>query len=153
MAVKAIQKDFGDSFKSIPAPARLGIYALGAFAIYKGFSYALSYVGGSLSKDEATLKGQGYRATLSPAEYLNLAGQIRSAKGFLNDDEAAVYSALLRLNNPVDFLELQKAFGIEKGGLFSSDMDLVAFLRSFLSTNEKAKCNNILAQRNITYRI
>jgi hypothetical protein len=153
MATKAIQKDFADSWGSIPAPARLGIYALGAFALYKGITYVFSYVGGSLKNEEAALKGQGYKATLSPIQYLNLASQIRSAKGTFNDDEAAVYSALLKLNNPVDFLELQKAFGIEDGGFFGEDLDLVGYLRSFLNTEEKAKCNNILAQRNIQYRL
>lgn len=154
MAKELIQKDFGRAWEGIPPYARLAIYGLGAYAIYKGVQYAFSYVGGYIDRQEAKLKGKGYKATLSPAEYMNLAGQIRAAKGAFNDDEAAIYSALMKLNNPMDFLELQKAFGIEEGGWFGSDMDLVEFLRDVLDgKEEKIKANNILAQRNIEIRL
>jgi hypothetical protein len=150
MAKDLIKKDFGRAWEGIPPSARLVIYGIGAYTIYKGVQYAFSYVGGAIDKEEAKFKGQGYKATLSPAEYMNLAGQIRAAKGFLNDDEAAVYSALMKLNNPIDWLELQKAFGIEEGGWFGKDMTLIEYLRDFLNREEIAKVNNILAQRNIT---
>jgi hypothetical protein len=101
------------------------------------------------------LRGKGYRATLSNVEYMNLAGQIRAAQGtFTTMMRAAIYSALMKLNNPIDYLELQKAFGIEDGGWFGSDMDLTEFLRDLLDTKEqKTKANNILSQRNIEIRL
>ena len=152
MAKDLIKKDFGRAWEGIPPSARLIVYGLGAFAIYKGVQYAFSYVGGAINKEEAELKGKGYRATLSPAEYKNLASQIRNANGsfYEDDDESAVYSALMKLNNPIDWIELQKAFGIEDGGWLGDDMDLSEFLRDFLSKDEITKVNNILAQRNIT---
>jgi hypothetical protein len=152
MAKDLIKKDFGRAWEGIPPSARLVIYGLGAYAIYKGVQYAFSYVGGAIDKEEAKYKGKGYRATLSPAEYMNLASQIRNANGafYEDDDEAAVYSALMKLNNPIDWLELQKAFGVEKGGWFSDDMTLIEYLRDFLNREEITKVNNILAQRNIT---
>lgn len=154
MAKDLIKKDFGRAWEGIPPSARLIVYGLGAFAIYKGVQYAFSYVKGKIDAEEARLRGKGFKPTLSPAEYMNLAGQIRAAKGFLNDDEAAIYSALMKLNNPMDYLELQKAFGIEEGGWFGSDMDLTEFLRDVLDTKEqKTKANNILAQRNIEIRL
>ena len=154
MAKDLIKKDFGRAWEGIPPSARLVIYGLGAYAIYKGVQYAFSYVGGAIDRQEATLKGQGFKPTLSKAEYMNLAGQIRAAKGFFDDDEPAIYSALMKLNNPIDYLELQKAFGVEEGGWFGSDMDLTEFLRDVLDTKEqKNKANNILAQRNIEIRL
>lgn len=152
MAKDFIKQDLGRAWEGIPPYARLMLYGLGAYAVYKGAQYVFSYVGGAIDADAAKFKGQGYKATLSQAEYMNLASQIKAAKGYLNDDEAAVYSALMQLNNPVDFIELQKAFGIEEQ-FFGSDQDLLAFLRDMLNQDEKTKANNILAQRNIPYRI
>lgn len=154
MAKDLIKKDFGRAWEGIPPSARLIVYGLGAFAIYKGVQYAYSYVKGKIDAEEARLRGKGFKPTLSPAEYMNLAGQIRAAQGTFNDDEAAIYSALMKLNNPMDYLELQKAFGIEEGGWFGSDMDLTEFLRDVLDTKEqKTKANNILSQRNIEIRL
>jgi hypothetical protein len=154
MAKDLIKKDFGRAWEGIPPSARLIIYGIGAYAIYKGVQYAFSYVGGAIDKEEAKYKGQGQKPTLSNAEYMNLAGQIRAAKRFFNDDEAAIYSALMKLNNTIDFIELQKAFGIEEGGFLGDDMDLLDFLRDVLDArDEKTKANNILAQRNIPYRL
>lgn len=154
MAKDLIKKDFGRAWEGIPPSARLIVYGLGAFAIYKGVQYAYSYVKGKIDAEEARLRGKGYEPTLSNVEYMNLAGQIRAAQGTFNDDEAAIYSALMKLNNPMDYLELQKEFGIEEGGWFGSDMDLTEFLRDVLDTKEqKTKANNILSQRNIEIRL
>lgn len=156
MSKELIKKDFGQAWQGLSPATRLIIYGVGAYGLYQLVTIGTSYLQGKATsaKQEANLKGQGWKKTLSDVEYQSLASQIRNARGWANDDESAIYTALMKLNNPLDYFELEKAFGIEEGGWFGDDETLTEFLRNTLDgKDERIKANNIFAQRNISVRL
>lgn len=86
--------------------------------------------------------------TFSESEYSDMADKIDNAMGnwFEDDDEEAVYEVLLQLRTNSDMLKLQSAFGVRHGDT------LKTYIQDHFNGDEIQKCNNILADRNISLR-
>lgn len=70
---------------------------------------------------------------LTPDSYTNLARTIYNAKGFLNDDESAVYGAFRQIGAKVQVSQLARTF------YNFYKKDLVGYLKSFLNSDEYAQ--------------
>lgn len=104
----------------------------------------------------AVLQAHGIKATYSEDKYKKLADYLyRSMDGWGTDSEA-VYNAFEQLRNDVDFILLDRAFGIRTASdnLFGllEDEDLKGWIREDLSATEVQKLNTILKNRGITKR-
>jgi hypothetical protein len=119
----------------------------------------------------------GVQATFNSTQYNNFADAIASAFsgcdysspiipldpnfpviGGYSDSGATIYNILYQFNNDVDFLALQKAFGVRtitKGWLCGGDynnVSLVAAVQKQLNSKEISGLNNLLASRKISLR-
>lgn len=81
-------------------------------------------------------------ATISKARAAQLAEQIKSSWGFLNDNEAAIFKAFEALNNEFDLALLMQVY-IHKGE------NLQSSITKRMSTRERNKLNEILFKKGI----
>lgn len=81
-------------------------------------------------------------ATISKARASQLAEQIKSSWGFLNDNEATIYKAFEALNNEYDLALLMQVY-IYKGE------NLQASITKRMSQRERNKLNEILFKKGI----
>ena len=81
-------------------------------------------------------------ATISKARAAQLAEQIKSSWGFLNDNEAAIFKAFEALNNEYDLALLMQVY-IHKGE------NLQSSITKRMSTRERNKLNEILFKKGI----
>lgn len=81
-------------------------------------------------------------ATISKARAAQLAEQIKSSWGFLNDNEAAIYKAFEALNNEYDLALLMQVY-IHKGE------NLQQSITKRMSQRERNKLNEILFKKGI----
>ena len=81
-------------------------------------------------------------ATISKARAAQLAEQIKSSWGFLNDNEATIYKAFEALNNEFDLALLMQVY-IHKGE------NLQSSITKRMSTRERNKLNEILFKKGI----
>jgi len=130
-----------------------------------------------INNDLNTKLNQGQQATFNSTQYNNFADSIVSAftgcdtssrvvpvstniplLGAYSNSGTVVYNIINQLNNDVDFLALQKAFGtktISKSWICGGDYNNVTLAGAIayqLDEYEILGINNLLASRNITLR-
>lgn len=93
------------------------------------------------------LQAQGITASYNKSKYDSLANTIETAIAGLGTDEQAIYDTFSELNNDVDFIELDKAFGTRDGE------DMRGWIKGDLSSAELKTLNNQLNNQSITKRI
>jgi hypothetical protein len=94
--------------------------------------------------------------TRSQQYYQVAADTIQKAAFDLGTDEDAIFRVFEDLNGDGDFIALFNAYGIRGYFSFSTlwvDLNLTQTLQEELSTGEIADLNQVLASRNITFRI
>jgi hypothetical protein len=92
-----------------------------------------------------------------PPGYFNLAADaIEKAVFDVGTDEDSIFRVFADLNGDGDFVALFNAYGIRRYFSFSTlfvDLNLTQTLQEELTRTEITELNNLLASRNITYRI
>lgn len=108
------------------------------------------------SGEMAALSASGIKASYSPDEYKSMANKLYEAMDGWGTDSPAIFSIFGKLNNDVDFIKLDQAFGVREAtdnmfGLYSAE-DLEGWIVDDLSTSEITQLNSILKKRGITKR-
>lgn len=104
----------------------------------------------------ATLAANGIKASYGSDEYKAMANKLYEAMDGWGTSSDVVFSVFGKLNNDVDFIKLDQAFGVREAsdnmfGLYPSE-DLEGWIQDDLSTSEITQLNNILKKRGITKR-
>lgn len=84
----------------------------------------------------------------SDSEYTSMADKVEEAVSGGGTDEAAIYTVFMRMKTNADVIKLQSAYGVR-----FKDEDMFDSIRRDMSSDEIAKINKILTQRNITVRV
>jgi hypothetical protein len=136
-------------WNDLPPYVKLGIVGLGGYVAYLKVGGLLSGLKTKalIDKEKVSAKAQGQKPSMGEYDYVVQANVIKNAKGWFDDDEDAVYSALRKIKNDLDYLNLEQAFQDV------AQQDLVSYLRDFLSSSELGQCNTILAKNGVKYRI
>lgn len=130
---------------------RVTRYALAAVAIVAAY-YLIKRLGGAIRNQKNEVESVfnsnemqtaiKNNATITKARASQLAEQIKSSWGFLNDDEAAIYKAFSALNNEFDLALLFSVY-------YYKGEDLQESLTKRLSQKERGKINEILITKGI----
>ena len=96
-------------------------------------------------------EAKGVSATLSDAEYYNLAKKLEDAMYGAGTRKQEVLAVFKQIKNNVDFLKLDAAFGIRSGWLGLEKGDLNSWLQKE-GDNLINEVNQILAQNGVTKR-
>lgn len=119
----------------------------------KGFlSSAGQYV--ETQGEIAGLQSQGQQKSYSASQYKTYADKLEYAMDGLGTDTDTIYAVFRKMNNTLDVIALEDAFGTRDGsdnlfGLLSGG-DLAYWLRGDLSPSELNKLNSILSGKGIT---
>lgn len=104
----------------------------------------------------AVLTSNGVKASYTSDEYKSMANKLYEAMDGWGTDSATIFTIYGKLNNDVDFIKLDQAFGVREAtdnlfGLYAPE-DLEGWIKDDLSTSEITQLNNILKKRGITKR-
>lgn len=123
-----------------------GIIALAVVIIIVRYSSTLiKKLGGSIDKSAQTLalESQGMTQSFSKSEYASFADQIEVAIYGFGTDEDTIYNVFNQMNNDLDIVQLEKAFGVRDG------QSLASWLTGDLSSDEIDTINGILLNAGI----
>lgn len=98
--------------------------------------------------ESVSLINQGVKPSFSTSEYNNFANQLEKAMKGPGTKEAPIFSIFQKMENDLDIINLNKAFGFRD--TFWGSYDLSEWLRGDLSHSEMTKLNTILAEKGIT---
>ena len=103
------------------------------------------------------LQAQGIKPSYSDSEYKSMANKLFDAMDGWGTNDDVVFAQFDRLNNDVDFIKLDKAFGVRTAsdnmfGLIEPQ-DLRGWIRDDLSSESIATLNQRLKQSGISKRI
>ena len=138
----------------------VGAVFFGARAIVKGIQSsgrARKTIRDINAEEKEYLKA-GEKLSYPPTQYKSFAAKLEQAMFMWGTDEDAIFAVFKKLNNNVDFLQLEKAFGIRgySGGLVSEwaygKYTLTQWLTEELDNADIKKINAILKNKGITYR-
>lgn len=107
--------------------------------------------------ETAMLQAQGIKPSYSESEYKSMANKLFEAMDGWGTNDDVVFAQFDRLNNDVDFIKLDKAFGVRTAsdnmfGLIEPQ-DLRGWIRDDLSSESIATLNQRLKQSGISKRI
>lgn len=118
------------------------------FRFAKSFVYSVSSHAEN-SGETAALTSQGMIPSFTQSQYNQFANDLEAAMRGLGTNEPAIYNVFNQMNNDLDIVKLNTAFGIRKN-FWGVGSDLQNWLRKDLSNKEMLKLNNILANKGIT---
>lgn len=101
------------------------------------------------------LVSAGKKPTLPLSEFYQLTNKLLEAMRGAGTDERKIFSVYTALGNNLDFLLLNKSFGIKEyryGPLMTHPMNLSQWIQTELNSNEINTLNLILAKKGINYR-
>lgn len=150
------------TLKKFKTPLIITGVALAGYIGYKVWRKRNPSDESSLSKDEkdAKLKGQVLSYTL--ASYQGLANAIFNAwfqnfNIFNPVDETIILSAINKMQNDLDVVQLIRAFGkrrapIAFGSFFTADVTLPEWLSIGLDAKEITAINDVMTKKNISFK-
>lgn len=94
--------------------------------------------------EQAALVAQGHQKTYSQIQYNTMANQLYYAMKGFGTDEETIFSIMGKMQNDLDVIELDKAFGMR------DTYSLQAWLRRDLSSADMQKVNMILSNKGIS---
>lgn len=94
--------------------------------------------------EQAALVAQGHQKTYSQIQYNTMANQLYYAMKGFGTDEETIFSIMGKMQNDLDVIELDKAFGMR------DTYSLQAWLRGDLSSADMQKVNMILSNKGIS---
>lgn len=118
------------------------------FALYKIYQ---TFFGGSLMTANA-LNTLSQGATISSAQAVAIASDLKDSKGWFDDDEDTIYASFNKLNNDADLYLVSQKYQTMAGETLTQWMQQVN--QSPYSSNDgtKDEVNSILANRGLTFR-
>lgn len=126
----------------------LALVIIAAIVIYFArpfFKTAKEAVGSRAEQTALQLSGQ--KKTFGDSEYESMANKIANAINGLGTDEEAIYDVFERLENDLDFVALDKAFGVRDGE------NMREWIVGDLDSEELQRVNEILSTSGISKRI
>lgn len=167
-----VVSDIKATWNKLPPYARLGITVFGGLFAYKKAkglfsSDPMKKTSKQISNDIAKLENDGVQATYADSAYLQFANMLFQAVAGAGTDYDAIYNIFDKIKNDVDYLKLNKAFGVRRyGAIFEKDplpfvsnifplpeYTLTQALSSEMSDSKIAKLNQILKSNGVTYFI
>ena len=151
-----------ETLKKYKTPLIVTGVAIGGYIAYRVYRKRNPTNASAMAQDEkdAKLKGQVLSYTLT--SYQGLADTIFNAwfqnfNIFNPVDEKIILSAVNKMKNDLDVLQLIRAFGkrrapIPFGSLFTSDVSLPEWLSIGLDANEIKALNDVMAKKGISYQ-
>ena len=151
-----------ETLKKYKTPLIVTGVAIGGYIAYRVYRKRNPTDASAMAQDEkdAKLKGQVLSYTLT--SYQGLADTIFNAwfqnfNIFNPVDETIILSAVNKMKNDLDVLQLIRAFGkrrapIPFGSLFTSDVSLPEWLSIGLDANEIKALNDVMAKKGISYQ-
>ena len=151
-----------ETLKKYKTPLIVTGVAIGGYIAYRVYRKRNPTDASAMAQDEkdAKLKGQVLSYTLT--SYQGLADTIFNAwfqnfNIFNPVDETIILSAVNKMKNDLDVLQLIRAFGkrrapIPFGSLFTSDVTLPEWLSIGLDANEIKALNDVMAKKGISYQ-
>lgn len=126
---------------------------LSVIILYYAFTYIKAYLSTGKEKLEQNaeakaLEAQGMKLTYSKAMYQSFANDLETAMAGPGANFVAVYNIYKKLENDLDVIELNKAFGI-RSAFLSSAADLRGWLLDE-SMIDIGKINQILSSKGIS---
>lgn len=151
--------DVWDGFRSLPIAAQVLITALLALIVWRVISAIMANIetrklDAQISKEQNTLIASGEKLSYPVSNYKTFADQLYGAmNGFGSTHTYTVAEVMNKMNNNLDVLELNKAYGKRdlKWLGFSYSYDLSGALRSELGTDIEG-INKILSNKGIVYQ-
>jgi hypothetical protein len=138
------------TFNELPAWARAVIILVILVIAYYLLKSTISFLSGLGKKAEAQgaiiqHQTQGEAASYSDLQYKVQADKLYNAMKGWGTDEPAVFAVFQWLQNNIDFLKLQNAFGVRDG------WDMYRWVKGDLTSSELTQVNNILYAKGIIY--
>ena len=170
--MKKITSDIKTTWNKLPPYARLGITIVGGLFVYKKAkglfsSDPMKQTSRQINDDISKLENNGVQPTYADSAYLQFANMLFQAVAGAGTDDKAIFNIFDKIKNDVDYLKLNKAFGVRRyGALFEKDpipflsrlmplpeYTLTQSLSSELSDSKIEKLNQILKSNGVTYFI
>ena len=167
-----IVSDVKSTWNKLPPYARLGITIVGGLFVFNKAKGLFSYdpakrTSKQLNDDISDLENKGIQPTYADSAYLQFANMLYQAVAGAVTDYDSIYNILDTIKNDVDYLKLNKAFGVRSyGAIFERDpfpfvskffpqpdYTLTQALSSEMSDSKIAKLNQILKSNGVTYFI
>ncbi len=140
-------KDFSEWWKALPMGLRIVIIVISIIIVYYVYTYIKSYSSTvKQSSQEQAYISQGQVQSFPDAEYESMSNEIVTAISGWGTDEDAVLNVMGRLNNNLDAVKLNQAFGQREG------TGLKGWLEGDLSSSDIAQIYQILGTNGITYK-
>ena len=151
-------EQFKQFWANLPYWAKIAIVVLAFIIIYRlilRFGAGIKSAGAiaRFQGEADNWKGKGEELSYPPSTYRTMANALYEAMDSqwynpfsYGTGEDEVYAQFEKLNNNLDFIELQKAFGNKDGD------DLETWIYGDLNQGEIDKVNDILQDRGIQYR-
>lgn len=148
---------------SLPSKLLIGVVGVvGAYLVLKKFKNAINtWINKTKQNtnvnDELENAKKENKLSFPLSQYDNFANIIETACFDVGTDEDTIFGVFYKLKNNADFLALTKAWGNPTRRIYDwalpYDYTLVQILRFELSNSDCQKINNILAKKNIKYKI
>jgi hypothetical protein len=139
--------DFAKWWKELPMGIRIVIIIVAIILVYYAFTYIKSYSATvQQNSQEQAYINQGLTPSFPDAEYESMSNEIVTAISGWGTDEDAVFNVMGRLNNNLDAVKLNQAFGQREG------TGLKGWLEGDLSSADIAAMYQILQTNGITYK-
>lgn len=140
-------------FKKLPPLLQIAIFGVTIFLVFKAFTYIKTYLATIKERteenaEEAALINTGMKLSYSKAMYQSFANDLETAMAGPGANYIAVYNIFKKMENDLDVIELNKAFGI-RSAFLSSAADLKGWLLDE-SMLDIGKINQILSSKGIT---
>jgi hypothetical protein len=136
-------------FKNLSPTAQLIIVVVILIIVYYAAKAGQSFFRGLAAKSQsigevAALNAQGVQRTYTDSQYKTFASKLFTAMSGAGTDEDAIYAVYRKMENDVDIIHLNNAFGDKDG------YDLSEWLYDDLNTVEIEKVNKILLDKGIS---
>ena len=168
--VKASYMNLPPATRGLVTVVGVGIILYIAYKIYKNIS---DTAGGIVSQEKGNKqedRGWGAdadklnqnpatRATITTAQASSFSNSLHAAMDGYGTDEDSIYAIFRHIKNDADFALLMNAYGVREvsSGAWNPEPNytgtLTGALTSELAAEDKAKINNILSGKKITYKV
>lgn len=143
-------------FAKLTPGQQLAVAAIAFVVVYYAWKAGKEFLktlgaNAAFSGEAAALAGQGQQASFNTSQYASFANQLESAMAGPGTKESVIFSVYYQMNNDLDIVLLDKAFGM-RSTFWTSPANLQQWLRDDLSAKDMEKLNDLLAAKGITKR-
>lgn len=147
-------KNFSKWFSELSPAIQLALIAIMLFLIWRIYNWAAPMIANYAKKTEGqVLQSAGQVPTYSDYEYETIANNLEKAMRGIGTHNEDVFKEFAKLNNTLDFIKLEVAFGVRSGayslwGLVPPS-DLTGWIQGDLNEDQIKYLNKLLANKGI----